>query len=149
MAMHCMKLFEMSGLSKLNPQPLPLSIVLCLLCVPLTLSILSFMLYFLPILCLHNVVLCLLCVPLATSVYSILSFMLYFLPFLCLHCIYSFTVFTLCTHSCITRAYQYQSKKKIYSGGTSYGAGGPVMARRNWSPGPNLAADQLLRDRTS
>ena len=29
-----------------------------------------------------------------------------------------------------------------YSGGTSYGAGGPVMARRNWSPGPNLAADQ-------
>ena len=21
------------------------------------------------------------------------------------------------------------------------------MARRNWSPGPNLAADQLLRDR--
>ena len=35
-----------------------------------------------------------------------------------------------------------------YSGGTSYGAGGPVMARRNWSPGPNLAADQLLRDRT-
>ena len=34
-----------------------------------------------------------------------------------------------------------------YSGGTSYGAGGPVMARRNWSPGPNLAADQLLRDR--
>ena len=46
MAMHCMKLFEMSGLSKLNPQPLPLSIVLCLLCVPLTLSILSFMLYF-------------------------------------------------------------------------------------------------------
>ena len=35
-----------------------------------------------------------------------------------------------------------------YSGGTSYGAGGPVMARRNWSPGPNLAADQLLRDST-
>ena len=34
-----------------------------------------------------------------------------------------------------------------YSGGTSYGAGGPVMARRNWSPGPNLAADQLLHDR--
>ena len=33
-----------------------------------------------------------------------------------------------------------------YSGGTSYGAGGPVIARRNWSPGPNLAADQLLRD---
>ena len=33
-----------------------------------------------------------------------------------------------------------------YSGGTSYGAGGSVMARRNWSPGPNLAADQLLRD---
>ena len=64
---------------------------------------------FLPIPCLHNVVLCLLCVPLATSVYSILSFMLYFLPFLCSHCIYSFTVFTLCTHSCITRAYQYQS----------------------------------------
>ena len=31
------------------------------------------------------------------------------LPFLCSHCIYSFTVFTLCTHSCITRAYQYQS----------------------------------------
>ena len=23
------------------------------------------------------------------------------------------------------------------------------MARRNWSPGPNLAADQLLRDRPS
>ena len=22
------------------------------------------------------------------------------------------------------------------------------MARRNWSPGPNLAADQLLRDST-
>ena len=36
-----------------------------------------------------------------------------------------------------------------YSGGTNYGAGGPVMARRNWSPGPNLAADQLLRDRIS
>ena len=30
---------------------------------------------------------------------------------------------------------------------TSYGAGGPVMACRNWSHGPNLAADQLLRDR--
>ena len=27
--------------------------------------------------------------------------------------------------------------------------GGPVMARRNWSPGQNLAADQLLRDRPS
>ena len=35
----------------------------------------------------------------------------------------------------------------VVHGGTSYGAGGPVMARRNWSPGPNLAADQLLRDR--
>ena len=66
---------------------------------------------FLPIPCLHNVVLCLLCVPLATSVYSILSFMFILLPFLCSHCIYSFTVFTLCTHSCITRAYQYQSIK--------------------------------------
>ena len=96
MAMHCMKLFEMSGLSKLNPQPLPLSIVLCLLCVALTLSILSFMLYFLPIPCLNNVVLCLLCVPLATSVYSILSFMLYFchsfahivyIALLCLLCV--------------------------------------------------------------
>ena len=109
MAMHCMKLFEMSGLSKLNPQPLPLSIVLCLLCVPLTLSILSFMLYFLPIPCLHNVVLCLLCVPLATSVYSILSFMLYFCHSFA-HIVYiALLCFTLCTHSCITRAYQYQS----------------------------------------
>ena len=82
-----------------------------------TLCILNFVysvfhVIFLPIPCLHNVVLCLLCVPLATSVYSILSFMLYFCH--SSHCIYSFTVFTLCTHSCITRAYQYQSKKKKY-----------------------------------
>ena len=32
---------------------------------------------------------------------------------------------------------------------TSYGASGPVMARRNWSTLPNLAADQLLRDSPS
>ena len=96
MAMHCMKLFEMSGLSKLNPQPLPLSIVLCLLCVPFNFVYSVFHVIFLPIPCLHNVVLCLLCVPLATSVYSILSFMLYFchsfahivyIALLCLLCV--------------------------------------------------------------
>ena len=135
MAMHCMKLFEMSGLSKLNPQPLPLSIVLCLLCVPLTLSILSFMLYFLPIPCLHNVVLCLLCVPLATSVYSILSFMLYFCHSFA-HIVYIALLCLLCVLTPVLPGHINinQKKKNRYSGGTSYGAGGPVMARRNWSP---------------
>ena len=45
------------------------------------------------------------------------------------------------------RAERGRTRARRYSGGTSYGAGGPVMARRNWSHGPNLAADQLLRDR--